>query len=329
VRDGLTVQIRLVQPDADFLGKLSLPIAYIVDRRAVELIRSGQWIGRPTGTGPWMVEARDADGSLELVPRRHFYDSSLQLRSLLLMVVPNQQRALELYRKGVLDAAQVPDQQYGQLSSRPDFHHSTALDAYYALPIDSSVQVLAAILDRDKLAQDATPAISALSAIVPPAVPDYVASPPTIDPPPSSSGSVDLPRVNIVPRGRLDWTMATLRQALYRQWPATKHGSLDIVIVHATSLLPVPSVWLRLVLAQTQSQWFRNILRRSGGLTNDPVERMSAYSREENWAIQTGLIVPLASRNIAYLVKSAVGSLQVTPVGIMPENNTWSSITIT
>jgi hypothetical protein len=55
---------------------------------------------------------------------------------------------------------------------------------------------------------------------------------------------------------------------------------------------------------------------------------MDLYSRVEDWALQRGLLLPLASGTVAYLVKSSVQSLQVTPLGLMPDNNNWSTVTV-
>jgi ABC-type oligopeptide transport system substrate-binding subunit len=98
--------------------------------------------------------------------------------------------------------------------------------------------------------------------------------------------------------------------------------------VHASFTLPDPSIWLHLVLPHTTSGWFRRLMTQAMGLTNDPVTRMSAYSREENWAIQQGLIIPLASGNYGYVIKSQVQGLQVTPLGVVPNNNNWSAVSV-
>jgi hypothetical protein len=55
---------------------------------------------------------------------------------------------------------------------------------------------------------------------------------------------------------------------------------------------------------------------------------MSIYSQSENWAIAHGLVIPLASGNVGYLVKPSVQNLLVTPLGPMPENDNWSLVTL-
>jgi hypothetical protein len=56
---------------------------------------------------------------------------------------------------------------------------------------------------------------------------------------------------------------------------------------------------------------------------------MSGYSDVENWALSKGLIIPLATGTLGYLTKSAVQGLDVTATGLMPDNNNWSSVSIT
>jgi ABC-type transport system substrate-binding protein len=328
VIDQLTLTIHLVRPDADFLQKMAFPVASIVDRRAIGRYRSNGWIDHPAGTGPWMVTARERNGSLELAPRRHFYGGPLDLGSLLLVPVANQVRALDLYRKGGLDVAEVPAQQYASMAGRSDFQESSGLDAYYALPASGRAPALAAVLDRDKLVQQSTPMLSPLSSIVPPAVPDYVAAPPSVDPVLSADGAPVVPKADIQLDRPGDWVLSMLREALYRQWPAGHGRGISIRLVHVRLTLPDPGVWLRLVLPQTKSRWYRAILARSASLTLDPVSRMNAYSQEENWALQQGYVIPLAGGNIAYLIKSAVQNLQVAPLGLMPENNNWALVDI-
>jgi hypothetical protein len=126
-------------------------------------------------------------------------------------------------------------------------------------------------------------------------------------------------------------------RALAHQWSTTHAGSRlskgsdqpDVTVVHATYMLPDPGVWLRLVLPQTGSRWYRDALAHARRLTNDPVTRMDIYDQCERWAIGKGFIIPLASSSLGYLIKPSVQSLQVTPLGIMPENNNWSLVDVT
>jgi hypothetical protein len=184
--------------------------------------------------------------------------------------------------------------------------------------------LLAAHLNRDQLIRDSTSALSPLTEIVPPAVPDYVSSAPSVE-----AGTADGGVTARVELGSpWDPTAHLLGRALGRQWSEAHRGTV-VRVVHLTSLLPDPAAWLRVVFQQTPSRWYRRIMAGSARLTTDPVTRMSAYSRAENWALEEGLVIPLASGNVAYLIKPRVQSLQVTPSGIMPANNSWASVSVT
>jgi hypothetical protein len=55
---------------------------------------------------------------------------------------------------------------------------------------------------------------------------------------------------------------------------------------------------------------------------------MNLYGEAEQWALSQGFVVPLASGSIGYLVRPTVQNLLVTPVGIMPQNNNWTLVTL-
>jgi ABC-type oligopeptide transport system substrate-binding subunit len=328
VIDRLTVRIRLTHPDTQFLEKLALPVASIVNPRVLKMRQPRTWVGKPLGTGAWDLVGRHPNGTLELVPRSHPYSGSVQVKSLLLVPVRSQATALDLYKKGALDVVRVPADQYSTLSSHADFHDSSSLDAYYALPQSADGELLASHLDREKLIQKLTPVLSSMSTIVPPAVPDYDGSPPTLYDQTQETSTAD-PTATMGFSDPVDWSLLRLRDALSFQWGSARHEQHSVRLIHAHSPLPDPLVWLRLVFGQTKSLWYRRLLAHNSRLTNDPVSRMNGYSRAENWALAKGLIIPLASGNIAYLIKPYVQNLQVSPLGLMPENNTWSFVSIT
>lgn len=313
VLDRLTIRIRLAHPDANFLDKLAFPVAAVVERS------SGP---HPAGMGPWRITARSRDGSLVLEPRPHYYGDPVEIRQLRLVPVSDERRGLALYHRGAIDVATVPFDQYAQLMDRQDFHQSESLDAYYAVPPPGLGRQLAARLDRTRLAADDSPALSSLSGIVPPAVPDYVSSPP-----PAVAASAALPPVTLRISDPSDPGSAALRAALRRQWPAGR-GAPSVWLLHATYVLPEPDRWLLTVLPRTRSPWFRRMLSQAQVLTNDPVSRMGLYSQAENWALQRGLLIPLASGNTAVLMRPSIQSLQVTPLGIMPQNNNWALVSV-
>jgi hypothetical protein len=312
------LRIRLAQPDADFLQKLAFPAASVVEQRA-------HGAGLPAGTGPWRLAGRNRDGSLTLLPRPHYFGGKLHLKSLLLIPVSGDPRALDLYRRGELDAARVSPARYPSLSTRPDFSGSDGLDAYYAVPEGASLLPLAVAIDRARVVARVGPSLTSLDAIVPPAVPDYVSSPPSL----GGEEGERLPAlaVQVVPRS--DPVAQALGRALSASAGQQGTDPLHVRLIHARYLLPDPGLWLRLVLPETHSRWFRSLLPAADRLSNDPVTRMDAYSRLETWALERGLIVPLATASVNYVIKPAVQNLEVTPAGLMPENGSWATVSVT
>ncbi|GAC1407015.1 MAG: hypothetical protein NVSMB52_20460 [Chloroflexota bacterium] len=323
VMHRLTVRIRLTKPDASFLAKLAFPVAAVVERYSSDSL--------PAGIGPWSLLRTYPDGSLTLQRRSYYYGNGSSIKYVHLVPVPDQARGIELYRKGILDVVQVPARQYSGLQTRPDFHESGSLDAFYALPVNHG-RDFAAVLDRDKLlsaVRTISPALGPLNGLVPPAVPDYLASTPNIDATSFPDGKPHVPgvRLEFSPTGDIENT--SLGAALLQQWHSGRTEATRVRIVHTSYILPDPGRWLLIVTDQTRSRWLRSTLNHAQELTNDPVTRMSLYSDAENWAINKGLVIPLASGTVAYLIRPTVQSLQVTPLGVMPENNNWSLVSVT
>lgn len=324
----LTLEIRLRHPDADFLQKLAFPPSWVVDRRVVSFKPLRNWPLRPTGTGPWTVRTRAADGTLTLTPRRHFYGGPLQLHSLILVPVSDESGALALYRKSAVDVAQLQADAVATYAGKGDFHQSAGLDTYYAELQGEDALSLDVRLNRSRLLRGLEPLLSPLNAIVPPAVPDYVPSGATRsagDPQSQAPVHVLMPKAS-------DPTVRRLGNNLARQWnqgSARGGPSVSARLFHSSFTLPSPDVWLRLVLPRTDSPWYRYELSTAGRLTNDPVTRMAIYQTCERWALNRGLLVPLASGTVSYLIKPSVQGLQVTPLGIMPDNDDWQSVQVT
>jgi ABC-type oligopeptide transport system substrate-binding subunit len=310
----LTVRIRLLAPDASFLQKLAFPIASVV---------RPTHFGYPLGLGPWRLSGRDRNGTYVLTPRPYYHSATLALRSLRLVPVQSASQAYVLYRSGAVDVTWVPSDRFAALSTHSDFHGSDALDAYFAVPDRQNALALAASLNREDLASAVGPSVAPLQSIVPPAVPDYVPSTPAVTDPNSAS-----PQARLVADDRRDSTERAVARALERQWPDGTNGARRVYLLHVTFLLPDPGRWLGITERATHSRWYRSLLAGSNALTNDPVTRMSQYNEGEGWALEHAYIIPLLSGRIGYLVKPSVGSLQVTPLGIMPENNNWSLVTV-
>jgi hypothetical protein len=203
----------------------------------------------------------------------------------------------------------------------PDFHISDSLDAYYLEPVRSTERLTGATLDPSSVLQTLEPALAPLTGIVPPSVPDYVSSAPEDSP----AHAVHL---RLVGSSTGDPITAMLSRAIHASQRGAGQQGTQVRLVHVRNLLPDPGVWLGLLWDRSSSSWYRWLLEHATSLTNDPVSRMDLYSRAEDWALRQGMLVPVASGTVAYLIKSSVQSLQVTPLGLMPDNNNWSTVNV-
>lgn len=317
----LTLRILLAHPDATFLEKLAFPQSFAVDPRIVR--QHALNLRAAAGTGPWSVSGRGRDGSLVLSPRKHYYGGLLQLRSLTLLPVRDEQNALDMYKKGAIDAAYVAPDRFKSWSARSDFHSTAALTAYYAIPAPGTQGAWSAP-DRQRLVQQFAGALTPLTSIVPPAVPDYVAA--TVpQETPSSPLAADTIRLDQTRNSVLYRLGRALSSQMRKGVGARAHA---VTVVQETYLLPVPGVWLSMILPRTSSRWFRHTLRETSNLTNDPVSRMSIYSTLEQWALAKQFVIPLANSSIGYAIKPAVSGLQVTALGLMPDNGIWNTVQV-
>jgi hypothetical protein len=311
----LTFRIRLSDPDATFLEKLAFPVAAIVSRNG-----SG-------GLGPFVQVRSHGRSSLVFAPRRNYFGGQMHIDAVRLVAVRNAATGIEMYRKGLLDAAWIPPARMPSFSDHAEFSGSKSLDGYYAVAPATEGAQLAALLDRGRLLEGAGPALSTLQSIVPSGVPDYVSSPPSFDASRALSGPVLLPvRLSVAQPG--DKLSQELRAALKQQWATDVNATRTVWIVHATFLLPDPGRWLNIISNQSPT-WYRTDLAQADALTNDPVSRMSTYSDAENWALSKGIVIPLATGTLGYLTKSRVQGLDVTGTGLMPANNNWTLVGVT
>jgi hypothetical protein len=178
-------------------------------------------------------------------------------------------------------------------------------------------------LDRDELNRELAGPLVPLSTLVPPSVPDYVSSPPQVDAPPQTP--IDVGKV--WPDTPTNAAEVKLVHALNDQWKPTARGR-QVPVIHRSFLLPDPGRWVSIALSQTSSTWFMRRLSKAQTLTDDPVSRMGDYGDLETWVLSQGYVIPLASGTIAFLVKSRVQGMQVTPLGIMPDNNSWPLVSV-
>lgn len=315
----LTVRVLLSRPDARFLQELALPVAAVVEPSRYEprVLEQG---ALPSGLGPFIVAGRAPGGALLLRPRPHAYEQVQQIHQVQLIPVDTPEAALSLYRKKALDAVWVPPANLVSFAQAADFHNIAGQTAYYAIPA-SPAPALAASLQRDLLFPSRPGVMEPLEAIVPPSVPDYVPGQPSASLPPSAAPWVAM---EVPPH---DAIAASLARGLRAQWRTTP-GGVPVRIVRVWHDLPDPSVWLEGMAQDAHSSWYTRTLQRADRLTNDPVTRMTMYNAAEAWLLQRGLVIPLGTETTAFLIRSRVQGLQVTPLGLMPNNAAWSTVSL-
>jgi hypothetical protein len=274
--------------------------------------------------GPYMRVRSTNSEVIAFAPRPHYFNGPLHIRSVQIDIVRNAAEGLELYRRGRLDAAWIPPDRMAAFENRTDFHLSGGLDAYYAIPPRAAASEFVRDVDGDTLAREAGPALSPLESIVPPAVPDYVASPPSRG---TATGALVRGTFRIRVAQPSDRLSLALKRALISQVGSSTRSTRTVWIVHSTYLLPDPGRWMGVVWNDSPP-WFRAEVNAANSLTNDPVSRMADYSTTENWILGSGRAVPLAIGNLAWLTRATVSNLQVTPLGLMPENNAWSLLSL-
>jgi ABC-type oligopeptide transport system substrate-binding subunit len=314
IRHRWTIRIRLQHRDASFLDKLAFPTASVVKYLPG---------GRVLGMGPWALVGLDSRGSTILRPRRHYYGGPLTLQEVVLVPVLSVPRGLDLYRRNGLDAAAVPPEALAADNTRSDFHTSPALDAYYAIAPRSAGPALDDLLSATSQDVHLSPVVSSMTGLVPPSIPDYVGASTTIDT--TVKHLPALGQVRIAPPA--DAAEKTIEQSLSTMWTPHANGP-TVWIKHASFLLPDPGRWIGLASTRTTSRWFHSQLATAETLTLDPVTRMQIYNNLENYALSRGLLVPIASGNVGYLVKPRVQTLEITPLGLMPENNNWAIVSV-
>ncbi|MGH2447292.1 MAG: ABC transporter substrate-binding protein [Chloroflexota bacterium] len=295
------LRIKLTRPDASFLEKLAFPEA--------DVDSPGHG-----GTGPFEVVQGGSRTGLVLRARRYFYGGIEHLSEIELVPTVGAS-AVSLYRRGKVDVAPVPVGQFS-LSHRSDFHMSAAPVAFYLFP-RQPMPGLDYRLNYGSLV-DANVALTPLRGIVPPVVPDYVSNAR------AASKSTGYPGGVTVHLAHSDAAGRFLAARVEAQLGAGDH---QVVLREVTRLRPDPEVWLRLSRSNSQGRVAR-MLRRADRLSLEPVDRMDLYADAERSVLQTGTIVPLASLNLAYLIKPAVQGLNVTPFGLMPDDNNWTNVSL-
>ncbi len=162
-KDPYTLEIRLDEPFAPFLGMLGLTTAYVVPREEVE--RWGTDYGfHASGTGPFVLASWRHNQSVQLKAHDRYFGSGPQLDGMMYNIIPEDFTALVEFEKGCLDV--LPDimaSEYSRFVNDPVRRsHITkipSLNTYYLglncqVPPFDDVRVRRALnvaIDREKL----------------------------------------------------------------------------------------------------------------------------------------------------------------------------------
>lgn len=112
--DEHTLVIKFSSPASDaFLVELTLPVAWVVDRRVIQLNGEQTWwqsAATLIGTGPFKMVSRVPGTSMSLVPVPHWWGGPTgQLKKVVLDVVPDAEAVAAGYHDGRLDVVGLAD----------------------------------------------------------------------------------------------------------------------------------------------------------------------------------------------------------------------------
>ncbi len=165
VVDDYTLRITLEKPSHRFL--IDLQNVYVIPREAYEQL-GDEFANHPVGTGPFIFDSWEAGQGIRLVANPDYWDEGLpKLDAVELIVVPDAETELEMYRNGELDV--LVDFPSGQrVAVRDEFaaeyHELPGLNVrYYGFDMSQGFfaehplvrQAFAYALDRDRIWNEA------------------------------------------------------------------------------------------------------------------------------------------------------------------------------
>ncbi len=116
--DDLTFKVILTEPFSPFLGLLTMPTAYVVDRYAVE--SSGPDFGTsPVGTGPYQLVQWLHNRMLTLSAREDYFGGSPKLKGIIYRVIPEDLTAIAEFEIGNIDVIGIPSPEYRRFLNSP------------------------------------------------------------------------------------------------------------------------------------------------------------------------------------------------------------------
>ncbi|GER90210.1 oligopeptide-binding protein OppA [Dictyobacter vulcani] len=168
VKDPNTVVIKLTKATAYFLGALTYPTSYVVEKSVVEKY-GNKWTdhladnGGQGGDGPFKVKEYNHTTGIKFVPNDNYYGKKPQLKEVDYLPYKDRQTSYNSYLADQVDITDIPLPQVRQAKSRPDFNQNDSLTIFYigmnykVKPLDNINirQAMALALDRDTIVKAA------------------------------------------------------------------------------------------------------------------------------------------------------------------------------
>lgn len=131
-----SLEIRLEKPFAPFLASLTMPNAFVVQREAIEKA-NGDPLAEPVGTGPFLFSEYVPQTKVSLVANPDYWDQEAGhpqkpfLDRLTFLIIEDEVKRFEAFRRGELHHTDVPDPFYETVSADPYFTKINQLGTYY------------------------------------------------------------------------------------------------------------------------------------------------------------------------------------------------------
>lgn len=122
VIDDQTIAITLRQPSSLFLLKLTHPPAFVLDRRTVE--GNSNWLEKPNGSGPFMLDLWNHRRRMELVPNPYYYGNSPKLDRITYLIGAEGSNPLGLYEQGEIDVTGIGSYDLDRINDEADPLHA-------------------------------------------------------------------------------------------------------------------------------------------------------------------------------------------------------------
>jgi oligopeptide transport system substrate-binding protein len=183
VVDATTLEVTLDAAKVYFLGKISQPVAYVVDKANVE--KGSDWYEQPNGTGPFKLKEWIKDERLVLEKNDDYYNTPAKLKNIVIQLYAG--NPMTLYENGDIDMTEVDSTNLDKVldttnSLNKDLQMVSGIDTFYILlntnkpPFDDIKvrQAFAKAIDINKVIEVALKGqVDRAAGYIPPGIPGY------------------------------------------------------------------------------------------------------------------------------------------------------------